>query len=134
MSNNLGTVAVRNYMTTKLMTFSPTMEVMTALRLLVKHRHSGAPVVDETGTLIGMFTEKECLKAAVTANYDGTYAGQVKDFMNAQVKTLTPDSSLLEAATHFIDSPIKRLPVLEAGRLVGQISRSDVLRAVDDLS
>lgn len=49
--SNLGTVAVRNYMTTKLMTFSPNMEVMTALRLLVKHGHSGAPVVDETGTL-----------------------------------------------------------------------------------
>ncbi|MEK6807367.1 MAG: CBS domain-containing protein [Pseudomonadota bacterium] len=131
---NLGTVPVRNYMTTKLMTFTPTMEVMTALRLLVKRGHSGAPVVDDTGKLVGMFTEKECIKAAVTANYDGTYAGQVKDFMNPNVLTLTPDSSLLEAATHFIDSPIKRLPVMEAGRLVGQVSRSDVLRAIDDLS
>lgn len=131
---NLGTVPVRNYMTTKLMTFTPTMEVMTALRLLVKRGHSGAPVVDDTGKLVGMFTEKECIKAAVTANYDGSYAGQVKDFMSAKVMTLTPDSSLLEAATHFIDSPIKRLPVLDQGRLVGQISRSDVMRAIDDLS
>ncbi len=132
--SNLGAVAVRNYMTTKLMTFSPNMEVMTALRLLVKRGHSGAPVVDDTGQLVGMMTEKECLKVAVVASYDGTYAGLVKDFMNANVQSVTPDTSLLEAATKFIDSPIKRLPVLEGGRLIGQISRSDVLRAIDELT
>ena len=54
--------------------------------------------------------------------------------MNPGVQSVTPDTSLLEVATKFIDSPIKRLPVMEQGRLVGQISRSDVLRAIDDLS
>lgn len=134
MSQQLGTVKVRDYMSTRLVTFGPYMEVMAALRLLVEHGHSGAPVVDEQGRLIGMFSEKDCLKVAIMSSYEGVSPGMVQEFMTATVSTVSPDTSLLEVASRFVDAPFKRLPVLEGGKLLGQISRSDVLRAINDLS
>lgn len=130
----LGTVHVRDYMTAKLLTFNPFMEVMAALRELVKHGHSGAPVVDEQGKLVGMLSEKDCLKVAIMTTYEGVSPGLVQDYMTANVATITPDTSILEVASRFVDATYKRLPVVENGRLIGQISRSDVLRAIDDLS
>ena len=132
--SNIGTVTVRQYMTTKLVTFTADMEVMSALSELVQHGHSGAPVVDGEGQLIGMLSEKDCLKVAVMANFEGVSPGKVSDYMTAQVKTVGPDTSLLEVAGIFSDAPFKRLPVIEKGKLLGQISRSDVLRAINDLS
>ena len=132
--SNIGTVTVRQYMTTRLVTFTPDMEVMSALAQLVQHGHSGAPVVDGAGQLIGMLSEKDCLKVAVMANFEGVSPGKVSDYMTANVKTVGPDTSLLEVAGIFSDAPFKRLPVIDGGRLVGQISRSDVLRAINDLS
>jgi CBS domain-containing protein len=120
-------------MTTQLMTFSPYTELMAALRQLVKAGHSGAPVVDEQGMLVGVLSEKDCLKFAVLSNFDGSSPGLVRDFMSGSVNSIPPDMSLLEVASRFIDAPYKRLPVVESGKLVGQISRSDVLRAIDDL-
>jgi CBS domain-containing protein len=131
---SLSSVTTREYMATELITFSPYMDVMAALRMLVKHGHSGGPVVDDAGALVGMLSEKDCLKVAVLSNYEGVSPGLVRDFMAASVISVTPETTLLDVASRFIDAPFKRLPVVEGGRLVGQISRSDVLRAIDDLS
>lgn len=131
---SLGTVTAREYMTTQLLTFSPYTDVMAAIRTLVKHGHSGAPVVDDEGRVVGMLSEKDCLKVAVLSNYEGVSPGMVRDFMANSVNSVLPDTTLLEVASRFIDAPYKRLPVVEDGKLVGQISRSDVLRAIDDLS
>ena len=130
---NLSSVAVRDYMTRDLVTFTPNMEVMQALRLLVKHGHSGAPVLDDDGKLAGMLSEKDCLQVAVLADFEGVSPGLVGDFMTHDVATVSPDTDLLEVAGRFIDATYKRLPVIESGQLVGQISRSDVLRAINDL-
>lgn len=125
---------VRDYMTTRLLTFSPDTEVMAALRLLVTRGHSGAPVIEEGGRLVGMLSEKDCLKVAVMANYEDISPGVVRDYMSPSVVTVGPDDSLLEIASRFIDAPFKRFAVVVDGKLVGQISRSDVLRAIDELS
>lgn len=129
---DLSAYTVSDYMTTSLLTFKPDTDVMTAIGALVKHGHSGAPVCDERGILVGMLSEKDCLKVAVVANYEGVSPGLVRDFMSAQVSALSPEMSLLEAASRFLDAPYKRFPVVESGRLLGQISRSDILRAIHD--
>jgi CBS domain-containing protein len=131
---SLSSVSTRDYMATELLTFSPHMEVMQALRELVKRGHSGAPVVDDKGALVGMLSEKDCLKVAVLSNFEGVSPGVVGDFMAKTVITITPETSILDVASRFIDAQFKRLPVVENGKLVGQISRSDVLRAIDDCS
>lgn len=125
---------VRDYMTTRLLTFSPDTEVMSALRQLVTRGHSGAPVVEDDGRIVGMLSEKDCLKVAVMANYEDVSPGVVRDYMSSSVATVGPDTSLLEVAGRFIDAPFKRFAVVVDGKLVGQISRSDILRAIDELS
>jgi predicted transcriptional regulator len=131
---SLGSKTVRDYMTTHLLTFTPDTEVMAAMRQLVARGHSGAPVVDAQGMVVGMLSEKDCLKVAVLAHHEDVSPGLVRDYMSTPAVTVSADTTLLELASRFIDSPLKRLVVTENGRLLGQISRSDVLRAIDDLS
>ena len=129
----LGSVVVRDYMQTQVVTFTPDMEVMTAINELVKHRISGAPVLDADGNLVGVLSEKDCLKVALTAGYEGVPAGVVAEFMTANAVTVAPDMPILEIASRFLDSAVKRFPVVKSGKLVGQISRADVLRAINEI-
>lgn len=131
--SKLDTVTAKDYMSRQLITFTPDTEVMTAINQLVKHRLSGAPVVDADGNIVGVLSEKDCLKVGVAAGYEGVSAGLVGEYMMAKVVTVDVDTSLLEVAGMFIGSAYKRYPVTAGGRLVGQISRSDVLRAINDL-
>lgn len=126
-------ITVKDYMTKDLTTFSPDMEILQAARTLVEHRISGAPVVDEHGNLIGMLTEKDCLKVALQASYYEEYGGKVSEYMSPQVKTIEADMSIADVAKIFLMDPHRRYPVLEDNRLVGQISRHDVLRALEVL-
>ncbi|HSW15182.1 MAG TPA: CBS domain-containing protein [Solimonas sp.] len=133
MSQVLDSKRVRDYMARNLVTFTPDTEVLSAIHQIVKHRISGAPVVDRDGKLLGMLSEKDCLKVALVAGAEGVPAGLVEDFMSRNASTVDADDSLLDIANRFIDAPFKRFPVLESGKLVGQISRSDILRAIDEL-
>lgn len=129
----LDAVQVRNYMTSKLITLSPTMEVMAAINQLVKNRISGAPVVDGEGNLVGMLSEMDCLTVGLIAAEDTCVAGPVSQFMKTGVISVSPDDSLTHIANLFLTKPFRRYPVMEEGKLVGQISRSDVLKAINSL-
>ena len=129
----LGSVVARDYMETQVVTFTPDMEVMTAINDLVKHGISGAPVLDGNGNVVGVLSEKDCLKVALTAGYEGVPAGIVSEYMTHGVISVEPETPILEIASRFLDSAIKRYPVVKNGKLVGQISRADVLRAINEI-
>lgn len=131
--SKLDTVTAKDYMSAQLITFTPDMEVMVAISQLVKHRLSGAPVMDERGQIVGVLSEKDCLKVGIAASYEGVPGGLVKEYMNPHPVTVDAGTSLLEIASMFVGSAYKRYPVTRDGRVIGQISRSDVLRAIDDL-
>jgi CBS domain-containing protein len=129
--STLETVCVRDYMSTKLMTFAPEMEVMNAVHQLVKSGHSGAPVVDAQGRLVGMLSERDCLNIAMVAAQDTCVAGPVSQYMSTKVETVTSGTSLAHLASLFVSNQhFRRYPVVDEGKLVGQISRSDVLRPI----
>ncbi|MFQ6549653.1 CBS domain-containing protein [Aestuariibius sp. 2305UL40-4] len=123
---------VADYMVTDIATLSPEMEINRAMNVLLDNNISGAPVVDETGALIGVLSQKDCLKAAIEASYYRDWGGTVAKYMSTDVKTLPAGMDILAAATAFLESPYRRFPVLENGRLAGQISRADALRALRD--
>lgn len=131
--SKLDSVTVADYMTREVTTLTPDMEMLPAIHLLIKNGYSGCPVV-EHGKLIGMLSEKDCLKVALVAGLEGTSAGTVREFMSTKVIALDVKTTILEAATKFLDVHFKRYPIMEDGKLAGQISRSDVLRAVHDLT
>lgn len=130
---SLEAVRVRDYMATQLMTFSPDMEVMAAVHQLVKSGHSGAPVVDAEGRLVGMLSEKDCLNIAMVAAQDTCVAGPVSQYMSRDVRTVSSELSIIQLANLFLNNThFRRYPVVDDGKLVGQVSRTDVLRAISD--
>ena len=124
-------IKARNFMTRSLVTLRPDMDVMQAMHLFVKHTISGAPVVDERGNLVGVLTERDCLKTVVQTAYHGnTVAGQVHEYMSRDVKTIDDKTGLMEVAEQLANSKFRRFPVMDETRVVGVISRRDVLRAL----
>lgn len=130
--SKLDTVRVKDYMSTNLITFHPDMEVMNAVNALVKNHITSGPVVDN-GKLIGVLSERDCLGIVFAAAHDSSSAGPVRQFMSSEVVTVTPETSLMHVINLFETHTCRRYPVLENGRLVGIISRSDIMRAINDL-
>ena len=128
---NLKSGLVKDYMARTLVTFKPDTPVLDAVHILVKNRIAGAPVVDDEGNLIGMLSELDCMKVALQAGYHSAYGGPVRDYMSEGVQTVNLDMSIVDLAQVFIDKKYRRFPVTDNNRLVGQISRRDVLRALE---
>jgi CBS domain-containing protein len=122
--------SVQDYMAANLVTLRPDMDIIEAMRLLVEQRISGAPVVDLQGNLVGVLSEQDCLKLALEAGYHEQRGGRVSDTMSGEVRTVEAESSILDVARLFLDGHHRRFPVVKDGRLVGQLSRRDVLRAL----
>jgi CBS domain-containing protein len=129
----LKSIAVKDYMSANLVTFTADMDVLTAIHKLLENGISGAPVVDEHGTLIGMLSERDCLQVALDAGYNGEPGGKVGEYMNRSVSTVHAETSIIEVARMFVNGRYRRYPVLEENRVVGQISRRDVFKALGAL-
>ena len=135
MTNQAPIPTAREIMTTQLVTLQPKTTVAEAIKTLLRHSISGAPVVDEDGALLGILSEFDCLRAIANEQFhsDHDESGVVEDLMTRGGETIGPDSDLFQVAQTFVTLRVRRLPVLEDGRLLGQVSRRDVLRALDSL-
>lgn len=126
---------VREYMDTYVDTLSPDIEIMEAVKFLLQKRVTGAPVTNSKGELVGILTESDCLKLLTLGNAEHPMPeGKVKDFMTSEVKTIPPDMDIHYAAGLFLSVPFRRFPVVENGRLVGAITRFDILRVITGYS
>jgi CBS domain-containing protein len=130
----LKSARVQDYMSGKLVTFLPDTDILDAIHTLVQHRISGAPIVDNHGNLVGMISEFDCMKVVLTSGYHGEPGGPVSDLMVTDVKTVDANMGIIDIAELFMESRYRRFPVTKDNRLVGQISRRDVLRALSELS
>ncbi|MDV5860466.1 CBS domain-containing protein [Pseudomonas mendocina] len=130
----LKSIKVRDYMTRHLVTFRSDTDLFTAINRLLEHRISGAPVVDSQGHLIGLLSEGDCLRGILSGAYYEAVGGTVSAYMTTEVETVTPEADIIELSERFLRGRRRRLPVIEHGRLVGQISRHDVLRAVKEFA
>jgi len=120
-------------MVKKLVTLRPEMDVIDAVQRLLKNRISGAPVVDAEGKFVGVFSEKCAMQVLLDAAYEQLPSNEIRLFMDTDAQTIEPDTQLLSIAQVFLLTSYRRLPVLEDGRLLGQVSRRDVMRASLDL-
>ncbi len=130
MNMPLRSVLVKDWMAANLVTLKPDMDVMDAVAALVEARIAGAPVVDHHGNLVGLLSEFDCMKVALDSSYHGEWGGRVSEFMTKDVMTVPADMSIIDLARRFQESRVRRFPVVDDNRLVGQISRRDVLRAL----
>ncbi len=125
---------VKDYMARTLIAFKPHTDVLDAVHTLVDKRIAGAPVVDDEGSLIGMLSELDCMRVVLGASYHGIAGGPVRDYMTTDTQTVDAQMNIVDLAQVFIDTGYRRFPVLEDNRLVGQISRRDVLRALQAIA
>ncbi len=124
------TQLAKKFMATRLITLTPEMDVFEAIGYLLKHRISGAPVIRPDRTFLGVFSEKTSMQVLVDSAYDQLPTSRVGAFMNTDSKRLiSDDTDLLAVMKIFLDTPYRRLPVLRDGKLIGQVSRRDALRA-----
>ena len=124
-------------MTTSLITFRPEESILVAISRLMKNSVSGGPVVDAEGRLVGVLSELDCLRMLASDEFyqeeqeEGALVGQ---FMTSGGKTIPPDLGIYAIAHYFLTTPVRRLPVIDHDLLVGQISRRDVLRGMEEMS
>jgi CBS domain-containing protein len=119
-----------------LITFHPRQRISEAIQTMVQREISGAPVVDEQMNLLGVLSEFDCLRVIAAGAYDGAPVDgnrTVEELMSRNVITISPTLNLYGIAHTFITRGVRRLPVVEARRVLGQVSRLDVLKAVQSL-
>lgn len=141
---------VSDVMTGTVISVTPDMTVREVARIFVDHGISGAPVIDPDGAVVGMISEGDLIRrseigtdarsrtswldlwsvAHEARDYIKTHALNVHDVMTTDVVTVRPDTSLGEVARILETRHIKRVPVTEAGRLVGIVSRANLVQAL----
>jgi CBS domain-containing protein len=121
---------VRDQMDRHVTTLHPDLDILDAVALLLEKRVTGAPVVDKSGRLVGILTEKDCLRIVAAGVEGDVPRGKVEAFMTRDPETVPPDMDVYYAAGLFLKRNFRRFPVVEDGRLVGAITRFDILRVV----
>ena len=119
---------VEEFMTSKVVTLSPEMDIYEAIVKMMKHDVSGAPVTDHH-TLVGMLSEKDCMGIFASAAYSNLPGGTVAEYMVMHPETVGLKADLFTVAGIFMHRPYRRLPVVEGDVLKGVVSRTDVLKA-----
>ncbi|MDX1570793.1 MAG: CBS domain-containing protein [Xanthomonadales bacterium] len=123
-------IKVKDFMAAAVITLHPDQKVLDAIHTLVTNRISGAPVVDDTGDLVGVLSERDCLQLTLHTGYHGEESGLVRDYMATQVESVDPTTNIVDIAHLFMTKPYRRYPVVRNNRVVGVISRRDVLRCL----
>lgn len=121
---------VREYMDKVVPTLRPETDIYEAVSFLLDNHVTGAPVVDGQDGVIGMLTEYDCLRLLAEGVDSDIPRGRVKDFMSTKVQTIPSRMNIYFAAGIFVGNRFRRLPVVDDGKLVGAITRFDILRAI----
>jgi len=126
----------REIMTRKLITLRAEMAAVDAAELLLKYSISGAPVVDADGHLLGLLSEFDCLHAVASADYEMDSYDTIEtvgQLMSLDPRTVPPEMGLFTLAHSFVELRVRRFPVVENGKLIGQVSRRDALKAAVEM-
>jgi predicted transcriptional regulator len=124
-------LTVADVMTSQLVIFKPEQSIHEVMRAFIKHRISGGPVVDESGKLVGVISEADCMKEISDSRYFNLpiLDKSVAHFMTKEVDTIDANTNVFDAASLFSKSSRRRYPVMENNCLVGQVSRKDIVIA-----
>jgi CBS-domain-containing membrane protein len=144
----------RDVMTRSVISIDPNCTVLQAARLMLQHHISGLPVVDAAGNLVGILSEGDFLRRRETqterrrsrwleflmgpgrmaAEYSHSHGSKVSEVMTTQVQTADEDASLDDVVQLMERHHIKRVPVMHAGKLVGIVTRSNLMHAMVSLA
>ena len=124
----------RDCMTKRVLAFTPEDDIFEAMAHLLKNHFAAAPVVDESSRVLGMFTEKDCLRILSNLAYDDDFeGGKVRDYQSPMRLICEPEMDIFGVTNRFLECNFPLLPVVDNEKLVGVISRRDTLRGVQEL-
>ena len=126
-------IPVKNYMSQYVLTFSPEQEVLEAAKMLADRGIHSAPVMDNIGNLVGVLSDTDCMAVAIKVGYEPDFKGLVKEYMSDNPVTVEANESVLKIAEKFLKERYRRYPVMEDNRMIGQVDRLDVLRALEEM-
>jgi CBS domain-containing protein len=128
---NSSPLRVSDYMTRDLITFQSNQSVEDVIQTLINKKISGGPVVNEKNELVGIISEGDCLKQISESRYYNMPMenNAVEKHMVKDVETIDGNMNVFDAANKFLESKRRRFPIVENGKLVGQISQKDILKA-----
>ena len=121
---------VCDYMDTVVQTLNSETEILDAVDFLLEKHVTGAPVVDGQKRVVGILTEKDCLHLLAAGSDADFPQGTVADFMTTEVQTIPPNMNVYFCAGLFMNTTVRRFPVVDDDKLVGAITRFDILRAI----
>lgn len=128
----LNTVNLRDHMLLHPAKVRADANVQEAMRVIIANKISGLCVVDDADNLVGILSELDCLRAVLSATYNKTEIGSVKQYMTSDNLVVAhPDEDIVDVAQDMLKNKHRRRPVVENGRLIGQITCRQVLRAVE---
>ncbi|MCM2374152.1 CBS domain-containing protein [Aporhodopirellula aestuarii] len=126
---------VDEFMVSSLITLTPKIDVFEAIDQILARHISGAPVLNDQGEFLGIFSEKTAMRVLIAAAYDQLPGTSVDAYMNTDDRRIIhKNDTLLEIAHKFQQTPYRRLPVLENKKLIGQVSRRDVIKCEHQLA
>ena len=118
----------KDIMTQTVITVKEDLILTDVIKLLLRWHISGIPVVDDDNNLLGIITEHDVVNFTISGNAADTKAREV---MTKQVETCAPDTLFEQIVNDFASRQIRRVPVVENGKVVGIISRRDIIREMD---
>ncbi|MFV0572838.1 MAG: CBS domain-containing protein [Xanthomarina gelatinilytica] len=126
---------VRDVMSKDLITFKPEQSVEEVIDTLIRNKISGGPVVNDKNELVGVISEGDCLKQISESRYYNMpmESDTVEKRMIKDVETIDGNMNVLDAANKFLESRRRRFPIVEDGKLIGQISQKDILKVAMEL-
>src|SRR5690606_24952125 len=123
-------IKVRDYMNREAVTLSPETHLFQAIDILLTNRLCSAPVVDASGSLVGVLSESDCLQGILSGAYFEESCGTVRSLMSEVVAAIDADAHILKVAGYCVNHRRRRVRVIGQGRVVRQISRRDLLRVL----
>ena len=123
-------ILVKDYMVQQPPKVKCSTPISDVINILIKNNVSGAPVVDEDNKVIGYVSEQDCIHQVLADSYYCEMTTVVNKVMSEQVVTVSPKDNIVDLASQMQNGKPKHFPVVEAGKLVGLIRRSDILRAL----
>ena len=122
---------VRDVMKKPSRTFAKDQAMLEAAIFVARSPIAAVPVVDENGRVVGLLSEKDCLRAVGQWAYEGVAGGAVGDYMSDLSHHLTPQMDLLSASLAFVECNFACLPVMDGDQVVGRLERHELLTAIE---
>ncbi|MBE7215201.1 CBS domain-containing protein [Shewanella benthica] len=127
----MDSIKVSKYMDRQPVLLTEDMPLSNAVDALLERNKLGAPVVDDLGQLVGFLSQQDCLSVMLKSSYHCDLVAKVKDCMRSEVLSVTPDTSVLQLAEQMLGPKPKVYPVVDNGKVIGTINRTNVLNAIN---